>query len=190
MLRTFGDEEPAYCRDHGPRRIPMTDPALAPYRQTLAESVVFAQLSPAELDLVMASCHLVDVPAGATLLAEGRRGEGLYVILEGRVEFFLPDRAVGGVRRPSRVRLNVLGPGRCFGEYGVIDDQASSASAEAVTATRLCVLATEAFRGIATEHDRIGRIVYSNLLRFLVSRLRAKDKELDMVLFVEESPSG
>jgi len=31
----------------------MSDPALEPYRKTLAESVVFAQLSAPELDLIM-----------------------------------------------------------------------------------------------------------------------------------------
>jgi len=164
----------------------MTDPALESYRSILAESVVFAQLSPAELDLILGSCRLVDVPATHTLLTEGRRGDGLHVILEGRIEFYLPDRAGGGVRRPSRVRLNVLGPGRCFGEYGVIDDRPSSASAQAVTSSRLCFLSAEEFRSIVNQHDRIGRIVYANLLRFLVDRLRAKDRELDLVLVVEE----
>ena len=164
----------------------MNDHALDRYRKTLAESVVFAQLSPAELDLIMGSCRLIDVVAGQVLLSEGLKGTGLYVILEGDIEFFLPDRSVAGVRRPSRVRLNVLGPGRCFGEYGVIDDQASSASAQALTAARLCVLATSDLRRIVDQNDRIGKIIYANLLRFLVSRLRAKDKELDLVLFVEE----
>jgi CRP-like cAMP-binding protein len=167
----------------------MNVPALEQYRKTLAGSVVFAQLSPAELDLIMMSCRLVDVSAGQTLLAEGGRGEGLYVILEGNIEFFLPDRPMGRVHRPTRVRLNVLGPGRCFGEYGVIDDQSSSASAQAVTAARLCLLATRDLRRIVNENDRIGKIIYANLLRFLVSRLRAKDRELDLVMLVEE-PGG
>ena len=176
-------------RHHAEGESRMNDNALERYRKTLAESVVFAQLSPAELALIMASSRLVDVAAGQALLSEGSRGTGLYVILEGDIEFFLPDRSVAGVRRPSRVRLNVLGAGRCFGEYGVIDDQPSSASAQALTAARLCVLPTSDLRRIVDQNDRIGKIVYANLLRFLVSRLRAKDKELDLVLFVEE-PGG
>lgn len=164
----------------------MTIQPLERYRKILAESVVFAQLLPAELDVIIASCELIDVSAGQTLLAEGQKGEGLYVILDGEIEFFLPERSVGGVRRPSRVRLNVLGRGRCFGEYGVIDDKPSSASAQALTAARLSLLPTGELRRIVEDNDRIGRIVYANLLRFLVSRLRAKDRELDLVLFVEE----
>ena len=164
----------------------MNVPALEQYRKTLAESVVFAQLSPAELDLIVMSCRLVDVGAGQSLLSEGGKGEGLYVILEGNIEFFLPERSMAGVHRPTRVRLNVLGPGRCFGEYGVIDDQTSSASAQALTAARLCLLATGELRRIVNDNDRIGKIIYANLLRFLVSRLRSKDRELDLVMFAEE----
>jgi CRP-like cAMP-binding protein len=167
----------------------MTLQPLERYRTILAESVVFAQLSPAELDVIIAACELVDVSPGQTLLSEGRKGEGLYVILDGEIEFFLPERSVEGLRRPTRVRLNMLGAGRCFGEYGVIDDKPSSASAQALTAARLCLLATGEMRRIVEQNDRIGKIVYANLLRFLVARLRAKDRELDLLLFVDE-PSG
>jgi CRP-like cAMP-binding protein len=163
----------------------MTPHDLASYRSLLAQSVVLEHLTAPEMDLVMASCRLLDVPAGQLLLSEGRRGDGLYIILTGEVEFFLPERAAGGLRRPSRVRLNVLGPGRCFGEYGVIDDRPSSASAQAVGPVRVCFLPTAEFRRITAEHDRIGKIVHANLLRFLVSRLRSKDKELDLVLLTE-----
>ena len=164
----------------------MSKAALESYRKTLTESVVFAQLSPAEIDIIMDACRVVDAKPGQALLSEGRKGEGLYVILEGKVEFFLPEHSASGGRRPSRVRLNVLGPGRCFGEYGLIDDEPSSASAQAVTASRLCFLPTEDFRRIVNGNDRMGRIIYADLLRFLVNRLRAKDKELDLVMFVEE----
>ena len=115
----------------------MTTNALERYRDTLAGSVVFAELEPAELDQIMAAGRVIDAGPGQLLLREGRKGDGLYVILAGEIEFFLPERSPTGARRPSRVRLNVLGPGRCFGEYGLIDEQPSSASAQALTAARL-----------------------------------------------------
>ncbi|HXJ83870.1 MAG TPA: cyclic nucleotide-binding domain-containing protein [Candidatus Methylomirabilis sp.] len=167
----------------------MSDPALDQYRNVLAESVVFKDLLPADLDLIMVHCQLLSEPGQRELFSEGRKGNGLFIILDGSVEVFLPERSVAGVKRPSRVRLNLLERGRCFGEYGLIDDQPSSASAETVTATRLCFLPTEDFRSIVTANDRIGKTIYANLLRFLVSRLRAKDRELDLVLLVDERPS-
>ena len=121
------------------------------------------------------------------ILTEGLPSDGLYIILEGQVEFFLPEHAGGGLRRPSRVRLNVLGPGRCFGEYGVIDDRPASASAQALAPARLCFLPKAEFRRIIAQDDRIGKVVIFNLLRFLVGRLRGKDRELDLVL-LEDGP--
>ena len=103
-----------------------------------------------------------------------------------RSRVFLPERAGSGAHRPSRIRLNRLGPGRCLGEYGVIDDQPSSASADALTPAKLCFLSKAEFRRLVERHDRLGRIVYANLLRYLVSRLRSKDKELDIFLLDEK----
>ena len=156
------------------------------YRSTLSESVVFEHLAPGELDLMLGSCRLIEAQPGQLLLSEGARGDGLYVILDGEVESFLPERTIGHLRRPTRMRLSVLGPGRCFGEYGVIDDRTSSASVQALRPSRFCFLPTAEFRRLTDANDHIGKIVYANLLRFLVSRLRSKDKELDLVLFIEE----
>lgn len=162
---------------------------LGPHRETVARSVVFEHLAPAELDLVVAHCRLVEVERGRTVLVEGRHGDGLYIILEGQMEFFLPQRDDPQVKRPSRMRLNVLGPGRCFGEYGIIDHRPCSASAQALEPTRLCFLRREDFQRIVEQHDRLGRIVFANLLRFLVTRLRQKDEELDLTLLVS-APAG
>jgi CRP-like cAMP-binding protein len=166
----------------------MADSDLERYRDTLAHSVAFGQLTPAEIDQVLSCCRLVDVTAGQMILAEGRKGNGLYVILEGEVEIYLADRVDGGLKRRSALQLNVLGSGRCFGEYGLIDDSVSSASARALVPTRLCALSRDDFRRITDENDRIGKIIYANLLRFLIRRLRLKDQELDLVLLVDEKP--
>ncbi len=99
------------------------------------------------------------------ILSEGSPTDGLYVVLEGEIR---------------------LGPGRCLGEYGVIDDRPSSASAEAVAPAKLCFLSKAEFRRLVERHDRVGRIVYANLLHYLVSRLRGKDKELDIFLLAEK----
>jgi CRP-like cAMP-binding protein len=162
----------------------MTHAELAPYRDLLASSVVFRGLDAADLDAVLARCHLVPVQAGDVVLTEGQWADGLYIICEGRIEFFLPEHGPHG-HRASRVRLNVLGPGRCFGEYGLIDDKPSSASATALMPARLCLLPRQDFRRLTERSERIGRLVYQNLLGFLVARLRSKDQELDVFLLDE-----
>ncbi|HEV8642135.1 MAG TPA: cyclic nucleotide-binding domain-containing protein [Methylomirabilota bacterium] len=152
------------------------------YRTILANSVVFQGLRPTDLDPVLSSSDVIARKPGELILSEGTPGDGLYIVLEGEIEIFLPERAASGAHRPTRVRLNRLGPGRCLGEYGVIDDQPSSASAAALTPARLCFLPKAEFRRLVERHDRVARIVYANLLRYLVSRLRGKDKELDIIV--------
>ncbi len=151
-------------------------------RATLAGSVVFHGLSPEDLEPVLTPSEVITRKPREVVVHEGTVGDGLYIVLEGEIEVFLPERAAGGGQRATRIRLNRLGPGRCLGEYGVIDDQPASASAAAVTASRLWFLPKAEFRKLVDRHDRVGRIVYGNLLRYLVSRLRGKDKELDIVL--------
>jgi CRP-like cAMP-binding protein len=155
------------------------------HRAILAQSVVFQGLSAADLDPVLAVSSVISRNPGELILSEGAPGDGLYIVLEGEIEVFLPERAPGGARRATRVRLNRLGAGRCLGEYSLIDDRPSSASAVALGPARLCFIRTAAFRRLVDGHDRVGRIVYGNLLRYLVGRLRGKDRELDIMLLDE-----
>jgi len=161
-------------------------PNLDSYRTILAGSVVFQGLPATELDPVLSASELITRRPKEQILSEGSPTDGLYIVLEGEVEVFLPERAASGALRPSRIRLGRLGPGRCLGEYGVIDDQPSSASVEALAPVTLCFLSKARFRQLVERHDRIGRIAYANLLRYLVSRLRAKNKELDILLLDEK----
>jgi CRP-like cAMP-binding protein len=152
------------------------------YRAVVAASVVFDGVGGADLERILSRCQLVTPKPGDLILSEGTPGDGVYIVLEGQVEVFLPAGVGGGGRRPTRIRLATLGPGRCLGEYGVIDEQSSSASAVALSPAKLCFLPKAQFRALVGENDHLGRIVYANLLRYLISRLRSKDRELDTVL--------
>jgi CRP-like cAMP-binding protein len=162
------------------------------YRQVLEGSVVFKSLPQGDLDQVIASGLLVEVKAEETVLSEQMRGPGLYVVLEGLVEVYLPEVTATGARRPISVRLNTLGPGRCFGEYSLLDDHATSAAARASTAAKLFFLSREEFKRITEGDPRVGMVIYRNLLRLLVGRLRAKDEDLDLFMFDpgDRAPGG
>ena len=152
------------------------------YRHILAGSVAFEALPLAALDHIVTRGLLVEVSPGELVLSEGTRGPGLYVVLEGLVEVYLPDGATARPRRPSEVHLNTLGPGRCLGEYSLIDEHSTSAAARSMAGAKLFFLSREEFRSIAEGDARIGKVIYLNLLRFLITRLRAKDEELDLFM--------
>jgi CRP-like cAMP-binding protein len=152
------------------------------YRGIIAHSVVFEGLEPAAMDRILAHCQERRVDAEQVVLSEGQPGDGLYLILEGTIQCLLLPQSLQG--RPTPVFLNTLGPGRCFGEYSLIDDGPCSATVRALVPTTLCFLPQADFRRLVGADDRVARIVYGNLLRFLVGRLRGKDEELDKFLLV------
>jgi CRP-like cAMP-binding protein len=182
--RIFGE-----CGRVGPAQVrslcqngPLMELAKDGYRHILGGSVVFEHLPPGARDHNKPPRRGVEVAGGETVLAEGIRGPGLYVVLEGLVEIFLPDGTTGRARRPTEVHLNTMGPGRCLGEYSLIDEHSTSAAARSMAGAKLFFLSREEFRSIAEGDARVGKVIYLNLLHFLITRLRAKDEELDLFM--------
>ncbi|HYB69475.1 MAG TPA: hypothetical protein VEH80_02320, partial [Candidatus Bathyarchaeia archaeon] len=66
--------------------------------------------------------------------------------------------------------------------YSLIDEHSTSAAARASSGAKLFFLSREEFRSIAEGDARVGKVIYLNLLRFLITRLRAKDEELDLFM--------
>ena len=99
-----------------------------------------------------------DVPAGSVIFEEGTSGAEMFGILEGEVELRLPN---GMVRR--------LGPDDSFGEMAIVDGSPRSATAVAVTDTRLAVLDRHRFLFLVQETPMFALQVMSSI----AERLRA-----------------
>ena len=94
---------------------------------------------------------------GARIVAEGSRGETMFVLVEGSA------RVVRGGRTLRR-----LGPGDFFGEIALFDRRARSASVVAAEPTRCLVLHRQDLRTILAEEPGIAW----SLLETLAHRLR------------------
>jgi CRP-like cAMP-binding protein len=125
------------------------------------------------------SFHVIDAPAGGSLLEEGQANSRLFIILKGSVSVKLPRRAP----RVSEVKLATLGGGDFFGEYSLFDAQPVSATVYAVEPTRVAYLEKSALDAFVDGHREAGRCLYECIAKELVGRLRAKDAELDVVTF-------
>ena len=140
-------------------------------------------LNDEELDTFARACRTVSVREGDVLVEEGDPAPGFHVVAGGTFRVFLPERIKGRKEhRISEVELNRLGEGDCFGEYSLIDRRPASASVRAASPGEVVQITTEDFLRIVEGNDRIGRIVYGNLLRVLVGRLRKREKEYDLVI--------
>ncbi len=119
------------------------------------------------------------LPAGTVIVEEGEALDRLFIDLSGHVEVYLPE----GGNRMAAVRLTVLQPGDCFGEYAFVDRQPASASIRAVEDAEIYAIGFDTLQRFLDDHPIVAAIVYRNLLHILVKRLRESNAELDLFNF-------
>lgn len=153
------------------------------YHGVLKGSVVFKDLPGAALNLIAQRGMMLEAKAGDLVLFEKTRtSPGLYLVLAGQVEVFLAHAGQPDQTNVGHHHLATMGPGHCFGEYSMIDGKTTSASARAISDAKLFFLPRGEFVRVV-EHDHLaGKIIYRNFLLILISRLRYKDDELDLLI--------
>jgi CRP-like cAMP-binding protein len=105
--------------------------------ETLRRVPLFEELDAAELESIAASMHEANVPAGATVTAEGGPGEGFFVILSGDAEV-----TIEGTSHAS------LSAGDYFGEIALLRGSSRTATVTARTDLRCYALTPWDFRAL------------------------------------------
>ena len=79
------------------------------------------------------------------------------------------------------MKLIIDNEGDFFGEYSLIDSKPASASVIATQAGELIKITKHNMDNILENNDRIAKIVYLNILKILVERLRHINREYDEI---------
>ncbi|MCB1175223.1 MAG: cyclic nucleotide-binding domain-containing protein [Leptospiraceae bacterium] len=145
----------------------------------LARAAVLRGLNSAELTQLAEHCRVQDIKAGETVLEEGHSANGLFIILDGQVEAFLP-RDSAHRQRSTEIVLGRLQPGSSFGEYSLFDQSPAFASIRSSRDLRLVFLSAIDLEVLANDEPRIGMIVYRNLMQQVVERIKTSDRGLDL----------
>jgi len=124
---------------------------------------ILGALSQSQLRTLAKWAEVVDFDAGETVVKQGDKGDGLYLILEGAAE----------VRRGSQT-LARLGSGQFFGEMSLFDNLPRSADVVAARASKMAVLQKWEFWGFAASQPG----VLLSILEEMSHRLRAADNAL------------
>jgi CRP-like cAMP-binding protein len=95
-------------------------------RSALASVPLFSSLEPEAIESLEAFTFRKRFEPGEIIVEEGRTGNGLYVVLSGKVE------VVKGLDGPRPQTLAVFGPGEPFGEMALLADWKRSASVRAI----------------------------------------------------------
>src|SRR5262249_33590018 len=135
------------------------------FRGQVADMSLFRDLSPAELDVLLARLLPVAASPGETVIRQGERGDRFFVVLGGALD----------VSRDGEV-LARLGPGDAFGEIALLLDIPRTASVVAIEASELLALEAADFRDLLASY--LGR--WGELERLSHLRLQGH-KRLDEV---------
>ncbi len=156
----------------------------------LSNAEVFTGLTGDDLWQISDLCKTLSFNTGDIIIKEGQAGSAFYIVVSGELEVVLPKKMLErNLTRVSKVELNVLKKGHCFGEYSLIDKGSASASVIAMNSGELIKITENDFNEKLMADHRIAKTFYRNLLRMLIRRLRKREKEYDLIsLFV--LPSG
>jgi CRP-like cAMP-binding protein len=130
----------------------------------LKNVVLFKDLSQRELAMVDHLLHERRYLADEVIFDEGEEGQGLFVLLEGRVKI---SRAGAGAESTLE-----FGPGSFFGEVALLDQSVRTAQARALEDSLVVALFRAEFYSLLQTHSAIASRISFQLARVLAARLR------------------
>lgn len=141
----------------------MSDTNAAATIAMLGSVPLFSPLSKGQLKLIAESAKERTFPPGQTIVRQGDKGVGFYLILSGKAHVVRSGATVAS-----------LGPGQFFGEMALVDDQPRTADVVAEGAVRCLVLSTWEFWSAVGDEPEVLRA----LLKETVRRIRASPAAL------------
>ena len=139
----------------------------------ILKAPIFSGLDASAADALRASMNLVKLRKGQSLFREGDDGDHLFVVSSGKVK--LGTKSVDGREN----LLMILGPGDMFGELSLFDSGPRTATATAVTDSKLLALGQDKVIPWVKEHPEVSL----QLLARLASRLRRTNEVVGDLVF-------
>ncbi|HEY0257535.1 MAG TPA: cyclic nucleotide-binding domain-containing protein, partial [Candidatus Methylacidiphilales bacterium] len=137
----------------------------------LKNVILFKDLSLRDLIMVDSLLHERRYLADEVIFDEGEEGQGLFVVLEGRVKVARPGNPSG--------KLLEFGPGSFFGEVALLDQSVRTAQARAIENTHIVALFRAEFFSLLETHSGIASKISFQLARALAARLRVAVNQID-----------
>ena len=140
---------------------------------TVRRAPLFTALDDDAASTLREAMTTVKIGKGNVLFSEGDDGQTLYVIVDGKIK--LGTRSSDGREN----LLSILGPGEMLGELSLFDVGPRTATATAVTDTRLLALGHDKVIPWITQHPEVAL----QLLARLAQRLRRTNEVVSDLVF-------
>jgi ABC-type bacteriocin/lantibiotic exporter with double-glycine peptidase domain/CRP-like cAMP-binding protein len=132
----------------------------------LARFPALGGLSEAERAQLAPHLHRHTHPAGATLVEQGARGAGLFLIESGACEIFLNEPGLQPLKLADSIESDI------FGEIGLLDSSASFAQVVARTQATILHLPLKEWEELRRKRDRVAVRLIQCLGQLVCQRLR------------------
>jgi len=144
-------------------------------KEFLRKLDMFNGLSDEELSSVAALCSEVSYEAGDIILNIKDPTENFYLIRSGTVQIITnPDILETKPELADSVMVN-LGQGQSFGEMGLVDYGARSATVRAGSDTKVYAINCQQFQELCLEDTHLGFLVMRNIAADLSFKLRYRN---------------
>lgn len=127
-----------------------------------SKATPFQGLKQSDLQAISARAVTRSFAKNTVVVTEGDRSDSLYIILSGRVKFYVSDE------QGKEIVLSEAGPGEYFGEIS-LDEGPRSASVMTLEPTRFSIVPHEDFRDFIAQSPEFA----FNLIGKLIYRVRA-----------------
>ncbi len=129
--------------------------------EALSEAPLLSELSSADAEAFRPHARVLLLGRGERLYQQGETGDCLYVVIAGKLK--LTRSSTDG----REVLVRVIGPGEMFGELAMFDPTYRTATATALTDSRLAMIAHDDLAAILADRPSVAML----LLRALAHRL-------------------
>jgi CRP-like cAMP-binding protein len=134
---------------------------------------MFIGLTSEQLDKIAALCTATTYAANEVIIERNARADSFFLIEEGVVKILTtPEREA---ESQADAVVVTLGQGQSFGEMGLIDSGARSATVETSTETQLYEIDCNRFRDLCEMDTDLGYLVMRNIAIDLSFKLRHRN---------------
>jgi CRP-like cAMP-binding protein len=127
---------------------------------------IFKGLSDVELSRLARICKMVSYPTGERICCEGKKGNNIYVLVEGKASVLAKGN------RKKKVQIGSIKQGEIFGEMSIIEDLPRVADLVADIDSKLVVIDRDELNNLMNKYSHLGKIVMENMAIGLSRKLR------------------
>ena len=134
---------------------------------------IFSGLSRHEAENIARYCEVLILPKGQIIVEQGELSQDMYILIKGSLSIKVRDS------QGEESEVGTLSKGEIFGEMGVFEDTARSASIYSATESVVLCIPGEGFHKMVAEGQAAMFILLQQTLINACNRLRDLDRRLD-----------